>query len=217
MLHAKTAVADRRWSRVGSTNLNLASWMSNYELDVAIEDETFAEKMATQYEADLEHSTEIVLTRRNRVRRAPAATATLEQGAQRPSRRAASGSAGRAAAGAVSVGSALGAALTDRRILGPAEAGLLFLMAAVAALIGVVGALWPRVLAWPVAFIALWSGLAWLVKGVSLRRGRRGGARVERLEEALPGGAEKPDVSRAATQEQGEVRAGTERDRIASP
>jgi cardiolipin synthase len=71
MLHAKTAVADRRWSRVGSTNLNLASWMSNYELDVAIEDATFSEQMAWQYEADLARSTEIVLTKRNRVRRAP--------------------------------------------------------------------------------------------------------------------------------------------------
>ena len=54
MLHAKTAVADRRWSRVGSTNLNLASWMSNYELDVAIEDAAFSEQMATQYEDDLD-------------------------------------------------------------------------------------------------------------------------------------------------------------------
>ncbi len=75
MLHAKTAVADRRWSRVGSTNLNLASWMSNYELDVAIEDATFSEQMAWQYEADLARSTEIVLTKRNRVRRAPQAEA----------------------------------------------------------------------------------------------------------------------------------------------
>ena len=75
MLHAKTAVADRRWSRVGSTNLNLASWMSNYELDVAIEDATFSEQMAWQYEADLARSTEIVLTKRNRVRRAPEAEA----------------------------------------------------------------------------------------------------------------------------------------------
>jgi cardiolipin synthase len=185
MLHAKTAVADRRWSRVGSTNLNLASWMSNYELDVAIEDASFSEQMATQYEADLGHSTEIVLTRRNRVRRAPSQeTAPQWHGGR--SRRAASGSAGRAAAGAFSVGSALGAALTDRRILGPAEAGLLFLMAAVAAVIGIVGALWPRVLAWPVAFVALWSGTAWIVKGISLRRGRRSGPRVERLEDAMP-------------------------------
>ena len=51
MLHAKTAVADGRWSRVGSTNLNLASWMANYELDVAIEDAAFAQAMEAQYEA----------------------------------------------------------------------------------------------------------------------------------------------------------------------
>ena len=34
MLHAKTAVADGRWARVGSTNLNIASWIGNWELDV---------------------------------------------------------------------------------------------------------------------------------------------------------------------------------------
>lgn len=185
MLHAKTAVADRRWSRVGSTNLNLVSWMSNYELDVAIEDAPFSEQMAVQYEADLARSTEIVLTRRNRVRRADPPVDT-GPGRQRTSRRAVSGSAGRAAAGAFSVGSALGAALTDRRILGPAEAGLLFLMAAVAIGISVLAALWPRVLAWPVAFIAMWSGIAWAAKGIALRRGRPSGPRAGPLDNASP-------------------------------
>ena len=42
MLHAKTAVADCRWARVGSSNLNLASWIGNCELDIAVEDEAFA-------------------------------------------------------------------------------------------------------------------------------------------------------------------------------
>jgi cardiolipin synthase len=37
MMHAKTAVADGRWARVGSSNLNVASWLGNYELDVTIE------------------------------------------------------------------------------------------------------------------------------------------------------------------------------------
>ena len=45
MMHAKTAVADGMWGRVGSTNLNIASWMGNYELDVAIEDQAFAQLM----------------------------------------------------------------------------------------------------------------------------------------------------------------------------
>ena len=130
MLHAKTAVADGRWSRVGSTNLNLASWMSNYELDVAIEDDGFAHRMADQYEADLERSTEVVLTRRNRVRRTEP-RAGRSRTPDGKARRAVSGSAGRAAAGAVSVGSALGAALTNRRTLGPAEVGLLGTMAVI--------------------------------------------------------------------------------------
>ena len=72
MLHAKTAVADGLWSRVGSTNLNIASWMGNYELDVAIEDRRFGAVMAAQYEIDLTHATEIVLTSQHRVRLAQA-------------------------------------------------------------------------------------------------------------------------------------------------
>jgi cardiolipin synthase len=170
MLHAKTAVADGTWARVGSTNLNLVSWMSNYELDVAIEDAGFAQAMATQYEKDLSRATEIVLTPRNRVRPTePRATVAREAG-EPVAKRARSGSAGRAAAGAVSVGSALGAALTNRRALGPAEAGLLGTMASIMFAIVVVAALWPRVIAWPLAFIGAWLAMSWLLKSWSLLR-----------------------------------------------
>src|SRR5690606_13214363 len=61
MLHAKTAVVDGRWARVGSSNLNIASWMENCEIDVAIENEAFARQMQAQYEEDLRNATEIVL------------------------------------------------------------------------------------------------------------------------------------------------------------
>ncbi len=172
MLHAKTAVADGLWARVGSTNLNLASWMTNYELDIAVVDAPFAAIMAKQFLQDLCRATEIVLTPRNRVRSTDANDGTATQlGAPRPAvRRAMSGSANRAAAGAVSVGSALGAAFTNRRTLGPAEAGLLFMMAAIVVTIGVIAAIWPRVLAWPLAFILLWLGVGWALKGIALRR-----------------------------------------------
>ena len=83
-----------------------------------------------------------------------------------------SGSAGRAAAGAVSVGSALGAALTNRRTLGPAEVGLLGTMAVFMLGIAVVAALFPRVLAWPVALLAAWLGIAWGLKAWRLWHGR---------------------------------------------
>ena len=144
MLHAKTAVADGFWARVGSTNLNIASWMGNYELDVAIEDRGFGALMTAQYEHDLAYATEIVLTRRNRV-------GPTEAGRARPLVAPASGSAGRVAAGAVSVGSAMGAALTNRRALGAAESGLLAKVSAIAIGFAIVAALWPRVVAWPLA------------------------------------------------------------------
>ena len=71
MLHAKTAVADGRWARVGSTNLNVTSWLGNRELDVIVEDEPFAKQMEAMFADDLGNATEIVLDARNRVR-APA-------------------------------------------------------------------------------------------------------------------------------------------------
>ena len=175
MLHAKTAVADGVWTRVGSTNLNLASWMSNYELDVAIEDDAFAQAMAAQYDKDIGHATEILLTTRNRVRRTEPRAEAAQDAGEQVAKRAPSGSAGRAAAGAVSVGSALGAALTNRRTLGPAEAGLLGTMALLVSSIAVIAALWPRAIAWPVAVIGAWLAISWLLKSASLWwRGRRG-------------------------------------------
>ena len=53
MLHAKTAVADGRWARVGSTNLNIASWFGNCEMDVVVEDEPFALLMEAMFLRDL--------------------------------------------------------------------------------------------------------------------------------------------------------------------
>jgi cardiolipin synthase len=166
MLHAKTAVADGLWSRVGSTNLNIASWLGNYELDVAIEDQRFGAAMAAQYELDLTHATEIVLTSHNRVR--------LAQSRAGPAmRRARSGSAGRVAAGAFSVGSVLGAALTNRRVLGAAESGLLVKVSAAAIGFAIVAAAWPRAIAWPLGALGAWLGVAWLIKAAAVRRQAR--------------------------------------------
>ena len=170
MLHAKTAVADDLWARIGSTNLNIASWMGNYELDVAIEDRDFGAIMAAQYERDLTRATEIVLTGRNRV--GPTAKAVRAEVRRTQARRARSGSAGRVAAGAVSMGSALGAALTNRRRLGAAESGLLAKVSAVAIAFAIVAALWPRVVAWPLGVLAAWVGIAWLAKAYALRAQR---------------------------------------------
>jgi cardiolipin synthase len=154
MMHAKTAVADARWARVGSTNLNLASWIGNRELDVVIENDAFGCEMEAQYLRDLENTTEVVLSPRHRVRSAGDARVKRTRGA--------GGSAGRAAAGALRIGNALGSALTARRFLGPAERRLMVPGGLLLVLLAVVGALWPAVVAWPLALSCVWLGLALL-------------------------------------------------------
>jgi cardiolipin synthase len=113
MLHAKTAVADARWSRVGSTNLNPASWMGNWELDVVVEDERFGRAMEAMYIDDLGNATEILIERRRRVRPADCLAPSAQRGS--------GGSATRAAAGALRIGNAIGSALIARQVTGPAE------------------------------------------------------------------------------------------------
>ncbi len=74
-----------RWSvgQVGSTNLNLQSWMGNYELDVAVEDAGFAQQMEAIYIEDLAKATEIVLSKRSK-RSAHRASAKGERVRRRP-------------------------------------------------------------------------------------------------------------------------------------
>ncbi|MFI4970111.1 MAG: phosphatidylserine/phosphatidylglycerophosphate/cardiolipin synthase family protein [Lysobacterales bacterium] len=164
MLHAKTAVADGRWARVGSTNLNIASWMGNCEIDVAIEDQAFARQMEAQYRSDLDNATEIVLKMPRRARR------TATGGGRLP--RTQGGSSSRAAAGALRLANSIGAAITNRRVLGPAEsapllaAGLALLVAAA------IAAIWPRLIAWPLALLAMWIGISLIARYVNARRKR---------------------------------------------
>jgi cardiolipin synthase len=84
-----------------------------------------------------------------------------------------SGSAGRAAAGALSVGSAVGAALTNRRLLGPAEAGLLWLLAGFTAAGAVLGLVYPALVAYPLAILLGWIAVTIVVKAWGLSRRAR--------------------------------------------
>lgn len=60
MIHAKTMVADGRWARVGTSNINAASLIGNYELDLVIEDPTLARAMELQFLRDITASVEVV-------------------------------------------------------------------------------------------------------------------------------------------------------------
>ena len=167
MIHAKTAVADSRWARVGSSNLNIASWMGNYELDIAVDDAEFGKAMEDMFLQDLESATEIVLNPRNRVRPKAKRSHRSRWIAMRSS-----GSASRTAAAAMRIGNTVGAALTNRRMLGAGEAGILLLVGATLVLIAVLGALWPKLIAVPFAILAGWIGLTVLVRAVRLNAQR---------------------------------------------
>jgi cardiolipin synthase len=170
MLHAKTAVADGQWSRVGSTNLNIASWLGNYELDIMVEDEHFAKNMEQLYLDDLDNATELVLDERSRLRVPPL---PLRPRGFRRTR----GSAGRAAAGAIRLGNAIGAAISNRRVLEPIEGRMMVLAGLVLLALAALSALVPRVTAWLLAAFAVWFGLAFLYQGfrlVHLSRKERG-------------------------------------------
>ncbi len=183
MLHAKSAVADGEWSRVGSTNLNVASWLGNCELDAIVENARFAQEMERMYLEDLEYSTEVVLQRRRRRGAGPGRlrTAAVGKGEDAPRRHMRAvggrGSATRAAAGALRIGRAVGAAFVDRRVLGPVEARLAAVAGCALLLLAVLVALFPRVLAYPLGAFAAWAGLSFLLRGLRLWREReRAGA-----------------------------------------
>jgi cardiolipin synthase len=61
MIHAKTLVADGWWSKVGSTNLNFASLVANWEIDLVAEDPGFATQMEALFEEDLSNAREVLL------------------------------------------------------------------------------------------------------------------------------------------------------------
>jgi cardiolipin synthase len=160
MLHAKSAVADGRWARVGSSNLNPASWLGNWELDVAVEDHRFAASMEQVYENDLARATEIVLSTHQRLHK-------VHHGSHR---RRAAGSAHRAAAGAIGIGSALGAAMSNRRPLGPAEAKVLGSSGALLLALVVVVLVWPWVIIGPAVVVGAWIAVATIVRAFKIGR-----------------------------------------------
>ncbi|MBV9083057.1 MAG: hypothetical protein JOZ62_10300, partial [Acidobacteriaceae bacterium] len=167
MLHAKTAVADRRWARVGSTNLNIASWVGNCELDAVIENELFVGEMEDMYLQDLANATEIVLDNRNKLR-APGAPRR-----SRPIMTSGGGSSGRAAAGAIRISNTLGAAFTNRRVMEPLEARIVVTAGVLLLLLATLFGFFPRVLAYPVILAFMWVGFALLYRGYKLRRKRK--------------------------------------------
>lgn len=175
MIHAKTAVADGRWARIGSTNLNPASWVSNWELDVVIEDTRIGEEMEQMFLDDLENATEMVLTERQKLASiSKQSTPRRRRGLRRLRKRIGVGSSSRAAAGAIQIGRTVGAAIINRRTLGPAEARVMGAAGLLLLAVSVVAVLWPRAVSLPLALIGAWVAVSAFIRAFHLRReGRR--------------------------------------------
>jgi cardiolipin synthase len=171
MLHAKTAVADGRWARVGSSNLNMASWLGNWELDVAIENMDFAQEMEQMYLEDLENASEIVLSEKNRVR--PVAEPGSRQSNPTALRRAGAsrhGSASRLTAGAIRVGNTVGAAITSRLVLGAAEAKIMLFGGGTLLGMALLALLQPLLMVIPFSLLAGWIGASLLIQAYKLHK-----------------------------------------------
>jgi cardiolipin synthase len=183
MMHAKTAVADGLWARVGSTNLNIASWMGNYELDVAVEDAGFAGAMEDMFLSDMEKCTEVVLSRPNEVslaRRRPRVPLR--------DRRVRRGSMGRAGAGTIRIGYTVGAALTEHRLLGHAEAKITGAAGLILLIIALVGFVWPLAVSIPLGVFLGWLALSLLIRTYKLYSRKKQSADSQDKDQKGPAG-----------------------------
>lgn len=61
LMHAKTAVIDGIWSTIGSSNLDIRSFLHNDEINAVILGRDFAARMEALFAADLEESEQILL------------------------------------------------------------------------------------------------------------------------------------------------------------
>ena len=59
MIHAKTVVIDCVWSTVGSTNMDLWSFVRDNEINVVVIETDFADQLEELFEEDIAHSNQI--------------------------------------------------------------------------------------------------------------------------------------------------------------
>lgn len=163
MIHAKTMLVDRRWARVGSSNLNVSSLLTNYELDLAAECEALTAELADQFRRDMVMSREIVLQARRsllppRLVDAPVTTGEVSP-ADAPHKR--SGY----ELGAVAV-------VALRRVAGGLRRAIAWTAALVAALVGVLLLVLPRLMGMVFAAGAFALATAFTLYAFELRRTR---------------------------------------------
>ncbi len=185
MIHAKTSVADGLWSRIGSSNLNVASLLGNWELDVGILDAEFASQMEGLFLADQASSVEVVLpgaappARTNRVpAHEPAGVTSLEpagvlHGGLEQILRSETKGRTLTVADLVRAGSQFGDAIAGHRTLGREDRAVLSAVAGLVLAVAVLAAVFPRFVGWATAVLFGWFGLVLSVR-LAAQRIRKG-------------------------------------------
>jgi cardiolipin synthase len=189
MMHAKTSVSDGIWSRVGSSNLNMSSLLSNWEIDVAVMDEDLAAQLEALYLADLASSVEIVLPRVHWAGREHALggdaleqeppkasldpSGTLSERFERELRGGRGGSTGWRLADLMRAGSVFGSAIAGHRPLGREDRTLLGTASAMILAAAALFAIFPSIFGWLVAALLGWLGIVTGVRAFMEARNAR--------------------------------------------
>ncbi len=206
MIHAKTAVADGVWSRIGSSNLNAASLLGNWEIDIGVLDRRLARQLEGLFLADLASSIEIVLP----ANRKPALA--TEHPAREPEQRPieppepllerlehwrhSPDRGGWRISDLVRAGSTLGDAIAGRRLLEREARTVLGTAAGILMGLALLFALFPKTVAWTFAALLGWLGVTAGARALAeARRARSGPAsREARLPAAARGATSDPST-----------------------
>ena len=171
MIHAKTSVVDGIWCRVGSSNLNAASLLGNWELDVGVLDADLGTQLQGLFLADLASAVEIVLPGGPAIGGRPVSTALgmsaesldpnepLSARLERRIREMGAAPGRLSLASVVRAGEVLGDALAGNRTLGREDRTVLGMLSITVVSIGGVALLLPTLVGFMVAIVALWFGI----------------------------------------------------------
>ncbi|HIF23186.1 MAG TPA: cardiolipin synthase B [Gemmatimonadetes bacterium] len=201
MMHAKTSVVDGLWCRVGSSNLNSASLMGNWELDVGVLDTGLAGQLEGLFVADLASSAEIVLPGRSAVvpdsvsSQSVMPTASLDPEGTLPERLEQQIRTLGQMPGAITLapfvraGAAFGEALAGDRTLGREDRTVLGTVSVGIAAIAVFAWFFPTVVGWMIWAVAAWFAVTTGIRAYLQARRARAEERTAALDsEIVPKG-----------------------------
>ena len=160
MMHAKTTIVDGWCARIGSTNLNFTGLLTNWEIDIVVQDPEFGVLMEDMFLDDLADAEELTLDGR------------AIRGGNRSKRRMRSlarGSGAQVGSTVASLGGALAqGALSD--VLARNERDLNAAMGAGSFVLAAILARFPKALAWPLSTVLALAGATWIARALRLGR-----------------------------------------------